>query len=233
MFSKVEFLTTHATTAQIERLIIDARDRLVLISPYLRWSPLLYERLVEADRRSVHTVFVYGKAELHADQRALLARLTHLSLYFCPHLHAKCYFNEQALVLASLNLLEFSEKHNREMGVLFPRSHPVYREAVKEAHSIVEASTLELGPPAILYSRPGQGTATASRHGSSAAVLREGVCIRCRSNIPYSPAAPYCRTCYPSWAYWGNPSFQEKACHRCGAATQSTMMQPLCAACAA
>ena len=233
MFSKVEFLTTHATAAQIERLIIDARERIVLISPYLRWSPLLYERLAEADRRGVHTVFVYGKVELHVEQRALLARLTHLSLYFCPHLHAKCYFNEQALVLTSLNLLEFSEKHNREMGVIFPRSHPVFKSAVKEVHSIIEASTLELGPPAVLYSRPSGGGGTVSHAAGPVGVLREGACIRCRTTIEYNPNAPYCRTCYASWAYWNNRDFEEKACHRCGSTTQSTMAKPFCGDCAA
>ena len=37
--------------------------------------------------------------------------------YNAPRLHAKCYLNEQAAIITSLNLYEFSQQNNEEMGV--------------------------------------------------------------------------------------------------------------------
>jgi phosphatidylserine/phosphatidylglycerophosphate/cardiolipin synthase-like enzyme len=224
-----EFLTTHGTTARIEEVIARARERIVLISPYLRWSKILLERLVEADRRGVRVVFVYGKERLQPSQRVSLEQLQHLSLYYCANLHAKCYFNEDLLVLASLNLHEFSEKNNREMGIAFSRTDRVYRDAVREAHSIIEASQLERGDPVKLV--PDASRPRTSRDERSRADSSKGTCIRCGKEIPLNRSAPYCRDCFSSWVQWENYDYVERKCHKCGNEANTTMSRPLCEPC--
>ena len=38
-------------------------------------------------------------------------------------LHAKCYFNEQNLVISSMNLYDFSEVNNWEMSILIDKDN--------------------------------------------------------------------------------------------------------------
>lgn len=224
-----EFLTTHGTTARIEEVIARARERIVLISPYLRWSKILLERLLEADRRGVRVIFVYGKERLQPSQRENLEQLQHLSLYYCANLHAKCYFNDDLMVLTSLNLHEFSEKNNREMGIAFSRTDTVYREAVREAHSIIEASQLERGGPVKLIPDPARPIA--SRKSASSTSSENGTCIRCGKQIPLNRSAPYCRDCFAIWSQWENYEYIERKCHKCGSDANTTMSRPLCDSC--
>lgn len=226
-----EFLTTHGTTARIEQIIAKARERIVVISPYLQWSRILYERLVEADRLGVPIVLVYGKRELDYDQQELLEQLDNLSLYYCENLHAKCYFNEQQLVISSLNLYEYSERNNREMGVVFSRTEGVYRDAVTEAQSIVEASVLEFGEPVTLIESP------TVRHRAPAARQLErrpsnrGYCIRCGESIPLDRERPLCAEHEKIWAVWANWDYEEQYCHQCRAQAPTTKGRPLCDQC--
>ncbi|HEX6913127.1 MAG TPA: phospholipase D family protein [Longimicrobium sp.] len=111
------FLTTLSTSSHIEQVIQQSQKRLTLITPYLRVSQHLLDRMREADRSGVEIQLVYGKNELRQEEMARLGELKRLKLYFLRHLHAKCYANERHVIISSMNLHEFSEKNNREMSV--------------------------------------------------------------------------------------------------------------------
>ncbi len=55
-----EFLTTHGTAFQIENVIAGARKRLTLVSPFIKLSKTLAERLQDAARRGVKITIVFG-----------------------------------------------------------------------------------------------------------------------------------------------------------------------------
>ena len=61
---------------------------------------------------------------------------------YCKNLHAKCYLNEELCIITSLNLYEFSQINNNEMGVLIQRSEDpeLYKEAYEEAQRIIRIS---------------------------------------------------------------------------------------------
>jgi hypothetical protein len=212
------FLTTHGTAFHIEQIIARARTKLVLMSPYLQLSQTLFERLKDADRNRVRIILVYGKSSLSRDQERALAELKNLSLYFLENLHAKCYFNEVQMVITSMNMYEFSEKNNREMGVLVESSEAVYQEAVTEARSIVAAAEAAKSP------RP-HGHHQAPKAGDP------GFCIRCGKRIDYEPELPYCEACGAIWAQYENPNYREEVCHSCGRGAETSMNKPLCYCC--
>lgn len=114
----VEFLTTSGTSHYIEDIIIEASKKLVLVSPYLQVSKTLCQRLKDASNRGVIINIIYGKDELNPNERNSLEELKNVKLFFLKNLHAKCYFNEVKMVITSMNMYQFSEKTNREMGVL-------------------------------------------------------------------------------------------------------------------
>jgi len=228
-----EFLTTHGTAFQIENVIVGAKKRLTLVSPFLKLSKTLAERLQDAARRGVKITIVFGKKELERDQEDLLAGLAGARLYFLPNLHAKCYFNEDRMVITSMNMYEFSEKHNREMGVLLEAGEPAYANALQEVHSIIAASdALSFAPAAPPSRRSHHEVETFPARAPSRSRRRSsGVCIRCQASIPRNPGRPLCGACYEVWSAYQNADYPEQWCHFCGRARQTSVNQPLCWAC--
>jgi hypothetical protein len=152
-----KFLTTAGTSYHVETLLISAKQSLGLISPYLQLSPILSQRLKDASDRGVEIIVVYGKNDLKPKEQAVLEGLPKLSLYYLENLHAKCYFNETSMVITSMNLYEFSEKTNREMGILIEvGDKKLYEEARTECQSIIKAAQLKFAPksPAELQKPP-------------------------------------------------------------------------------
>lgn len=148
-----KFLTTTGVAHEVENIIKGAKAKLALVSPYLKLSQNFYERLRDADKKNVAILIVYGKVELNTEQKRQLADLKNLKLFFCTNLHAKCYMNENSCVITSMNMYEFSEKNNREIGVLFSRTEDqsIFMETAEEIKSIIgnskESDVLELNPP--------------------------------------------------------------------------------------
>ena len=139
----VKFLTTLAISAQIEKIIKKAKKQITLISPYIKLSKILFDRLKDTDKRNIKIRLIYGKKELNSEELKVLRELVNLELYFYENLHAKCYFNEDLMVITSLNLHEFSQANNREMGILIKHKEEekLYNDVVKEVNSILQNST--------------------------------------------------------------------------------------------
>ena len=231
------FLTTHAAAAQIEEVITQARERLVLVSPFLRLSAIFVERLQDAGRRRVPITIVYGKSELALDQRQLLDQLQGLRLYFLPQLHAKCYLNESRMIITSMNMYDFSEKTNREMGVLLESDEEAYRDAVAEVESIIRAAQSDRVMSAgMIRNQSGRRVSESPPGGSQVHIRRSGRgtrghCIRCARALSLNPDRPLCNDCFAVWAQFGDPDYLEAFCHGCGRRDDTTMRRPLCRGC--
>jgi phosphatidylserine/phosphatidylglycerophosphate/cardiolipin synthase-like enzyme len=145
----VEFLRTSKIASHIEDIIVDAKEHITFVTPYLKFTKTLYERLVEKDEAGVKIIFVYGKKNLQYDQEKLLKNLKNISIYFLENLHAKCYTNEFAGIVTSMNLYDFSEKNNREMGIFFRKTdnESLYTQVNAEVESIIKAATLQHSKP--------------------------------------------------------------------------------------
>jgi phosphatidylserine/phosphatidylglycerophosphate/cardiolipin synthase-like enzyme len=137
-----KFLNTSATNYFLEELIKDAKDRLILISPFLKLNDKMKELLADKNRLKIDVRIVYGKSELQPEEINWLKELTYIRTSFCKNLHAKCYMNEELCIVTSLNLYEFSQVNNNEMGILIRRSEDVdlYRDAYEEAQRIIRIS---------------------------------------------------------------------------------------------
>ena len=137
-----KFLNTSATNYFLEELIKDAKDRLILISPFLKLNDRIKELLSDKNRLKIDVRIVYGKSELQPEEINWLKELTYIRTSFCKNIHAKCYMNEELCIIASLNLYEFSQVNNNEMGVLIRRSEDseLYKDAYEEAQRIIRIS---------------------------------------------------------------------------------------------
>ncbi|GHV00974.1 hypothetical protein AGMMS49521_0130 [Campylobacterota bacterium] len=137
-----KFLNTSATNYFLEELIKSAKDRLILISPFLRLNDRIKELLEDKNRLKIDVRVIYGKSELQPGEISWLNELSYLRTSYCKNLHAKCYINEELCIITSLNLYEFSQINNNEMGVLIRRSEDaeLYKEAYEEAQRIIRIS---------------------------------------------------------------------------------------------
>lgn len=142
LYGMAKFLNTSATNYFLEELIKDARDRLVLVSPFLKLNDRIKELLSDKNRLKIDVRIVYGKSELQPQEIDWLKSLTYIRTSFCKNLHAKCYLNEELCIITSLNLYEFSQVNNNEMGILIRRSEdaPLYKDAYEEAQRIIRIS---------------------------------------------------------------------------------------------
>ncbi|WP_296243700.1 MULTISPECIES: phospholipase D family protein [unclassified Psychrobacter] len=137
-----KFLNSSGTTYHLEELIKNASDRLIIISPYLKLNERIKELLEDRNRLKIDIRIVYGKNDLHPEEINWLKNLTFIRTSFCKNLHAKCYINENECIITSLNLYEFSQVNNNEMGVLIYRNEDakLYADTYEEAQRIIRIS---------------------------------------------------------------------------------------------
>ncbi|WP_321321629.1 phospholipase D family protein [Labilibaculum sp.] len=140
-----KFLTTVGNSYYIEQIIINSKSTLTLITPYLKLSRNLIERLSDADKEGVRITLIYGKNELAPQEKKNLFSFKNIEIYFCENLHAKCYHNEDSMIITSMNLYEFSERNNREMGLLIEKDMDleIYNDTLKEIDSIRNSSEVK------------------------------------------------------------------------------------------
>lgn len=137
-----KFLNTSATSYYLEELIKNAKERLCLISPYLKLNNRIKELLEDKDRLKIDVRIVYGKSELQPAEANWLKQLQYVRTSYCHNLHAKCYISEAACIITSLNLYDFSQINNNEMGILIARhaDADLYKDAYAEAQRIIRIS---------------------------------------------------------------------------------------------
>ncbi|UOO90758.1 phospholipase D family protein [Vitreoscilla massiliensis] len=137
-----KFLNTSATNYFLEELIKQAKERVILISPFLKLNDRVKELLEDKNRLKIDIRIVYGKSELQPEEIQWLKSQDYIRTSFCKNLHAKCYLNEDSCIITSLNLYEFSQINNNEMGIFLSREEDgeVYKDAYEEAQRIIRVS---------------------------------------------------------------------------------------------
>lgn len=144
-----QFLNTQGLREWIPRMINEAKREMVIIVPFIKTSENTYQALLEADKRGVETLIVYREESLKAEEKEKLKAISNLNLLHHPNVHAKCYMNESHLLITSMNMYEYSELNNREMGILIEKGIYTHTgdnaidDAIIEIQSIINSSTLE------------------------------------------------------------------------------------------
>ena len=140
-----KFLTTNGNTYQIEQIITSAKEYLVLVTPYLQLDNNFYTRLQEANQKGISITLIYGKNELAHKEYDKLMTMLNLKIYYHKDLHAKCYHNENQMVITSMNLYEYSMRNNREMGIYIEKENDktLFDDTIQEINFIKNTAHLE------------------------------------------------------------------------------------------
>lgn len=216
----MKYLRTSGISSNLEDLIREAKERLYIVSPYLKLSDNIKELLNDKEKEKVEIRIVFGKQELSPTELEYIGNLRYVRLYFSKNLHAKCYLNEKRMIITSMNLYEFSQQNNREMGVLIERINEedkqVYDDAWKDIESILnnavdfayvkapkEEERQKIEPKKETVSKPIQTKKT-------------GYCIRIGVEIPFNLEKPMSYDAYKIWNQYADADYAEKFCHFSG-----------------
>jgi hypothetical protein len=217
-----KFINTREAVSTIEKLIRNAGEKLTLISPYLKLSKDFKELLTYRNSQDKITTIIFGKQELKPDEMTFLQGLRFVVLKYNEDLHAKCYLNDQHMVITSLNLYEFSMANNKEMGVLIDRADAadtqLFEDALKEVDFISATSVRFDLTSGATPSKPVEAHKTvkpvaAPKPSSGKAT---GYCIRTGVEIPFNVEKPLSYDAYKSWSRYGDLDYAEKFCHFSG-----------------
>ncbi|MGB0885849.1 MAG: phospholipase D family protein [Chitinophagales bacterium] len=152
-----KFLNRELLNKWLDKIIIEAKNELLIIVPYIQTSDRIYSQLIDANNRGVDITMVYKENKLNSHERKKLDSISNLNLMHHPNLHAKCYYNEEYLIIGSMNLYAYSERNNREMGILLHREsleedkdnwsdgddEQIFIDAVVEIRNILNSSVIE------------------------------------------------------------------------------------------
>ncbi len=210
-----KFLNTRKAVSEIEDLIRNAGEKLTLISPYLKISNDFKELLKYRNNKDKATTIVFGKQELSPDELSFIQSLRLVVLRFNENLHAKCYLNDDRIIITSLNLYEFSMANNKEMGIMLEKSEESDMKAIedtlKEVEYIISTSQLFDFTPKIIKNAPNK-----PQNASSASTSAIGYCIRTGVKIPFNIEKPMSYEAFKIWSQYGDPNYPEKFCHFSG-----------------
>ncbi len=217
----VKFLTTTGISHELEELVKGAQQELTLISPYVKVNQRLLDFIQDVSQRGVKVTIVYGKRDLRAEEKEWVELLTAFETGFVENLHAKCYLNENTAIITSMNLYEFSQQNNDEMGIRVDSKEDLqlYLEIKTEAERLLRKAT----------DRKSRGTSPIA--SIDHAQDNNGFCIRCKDVIGLNQAEPLCGKCYRSWARYEKVDYEEKFCHRCGEENSTSKAKPFCYRC--
>jgi hypothetical protein len=223
--SEVEFLIDWQIGDALLRLITESKERLTLVSPYNKHWGHLKREVAAAKRRGVSVRIYY-----RADESNPAGDYNDIDAIPVRMLHAKIYANEAAALVTTMNLVEASATHSREVGFLI-RDSRLLGQVDSYVATFADGSETE-APPAF---------GNTNRNGSESAQYRVesandiakiidgfGFCIECGNPITFDPGRPLCPSCYSRFGRNGVHGH----CHKCGEDHSTQINQPLCSACA-
>ena len=174
---------------------------------------------------------IYGKNELKPEENNWLKSKNSIRTSFCKNLHAKCYMNEKEALITSMNLYEFSQANNNEMGiyVLKENEDKLFNDIYSEASRLIRISDeIKTSVEKVIPKDHQQPKKTKENTVTNG----RGHCIRCDEPIALKPLVPYCKNCYHDWKEDGDEDdLLEEFCHICGKEEATSKEKPSCYNC--
>lgn len=230
-----DFLVTSGVSYHLEELVKNANEKLILISPYLKFNDRIKELLEDKNRLKLDVRLIYGKNELQPEENNWLKELISIRSSFCKNLHAKCYLNESEAIITSMNLYEFSQQNNNEMGIYVTKEKDpeLFNKIYEESMRLVRVSDeIQITISKIPKDSPKKAKSPKPKQKATSTSSKcSGHCIRCDIEIKLNPMVPYCKKCFSSWKKYENPDYEENHCHICGKDNISTIDKPTCYPC--
>jgi phosphatidylserine/phosphatidylglycerophosphate/cardiolipin synthase-like enzyme len=212
-----KFLNTTGVSYHLEELIKNTKDRLILISPYLQFNDRIKEHLQNLNIQKKDIRIIYRENKLHPDENNWLAGQVGVRTSICKHLHAKCYINETEAIITSMNLYEFSQINNNEMGVYVSKGTDadLYKSIFDEVQRLLTISE-EIRITVQKFDSNQKDKKESKPIQKNDKDKHLGFCIRTGVQIPFNIDKPLSAEAYKKWNEYSDPDYKEKYCHFSG-----------------
>jgi len=212
-----KFLNTTGVSYHLEELIKNTKDRLILISPYLQFTDRIKEHLSNLNIQKRDIRIVYRENKLQVEESNWLESQVGIRTSVCKNLHAKCYLNENEAIITSMNLYEFSQQNNNEMGVFITKANDadLYTSTLEEVQRLLTISE-EIRVTVKKVTTDTMPKAKSGGESISKPGKPNGYCIRTGISIPFNIEKPMSYDAYKIWSKNNDPDFAEKYCHFSG-----------------
>jgi hypothetical protein len=234
-----KFCNGSDVSSVLTNIITNADKELCIISPYLKIPLQTKNYLKSTDKKNIPITIVYRTdSSLHEDDLRFFNELKNLDLRYCDNLHAKCYINEKEGLITSMNLHEYSQISNWEMGIKFSKQSDleIYIDVIKEIKNLLSLSQprtkkqnpqetkqpIQLNYPPKYSEKPVYKPKISPNKGIFTKIVdsvigEEAYCIRCGHSMEkFNLEKPLCDKCYPKWAQFKKKDYSERHCHACG-----------------
>jgi len=230
-----KFLNTTGISYHLEELIKGTKEKIILISPYLQFTDRIKEHLENLNIQKRDIRIVYRENKLQLDENNWLESQIGIRTSLCKNLHAKCYINENEAIITSMNLYEFSQQNNNEMGIYFTKVEDtdLYNDTFDEVQRLLTISEeIRVSVKKVTANTPPKTEKKIIEINSSntkSSDRRNGFCIRTGVSIPFNLGKPFSREAYRIWNEHANPDFLENYCHFSGEPSngETSMNKPI------
>jgi len=221
-----KFLNTSGVTFYLEELIKRTKDKLILVSPYLQFNDRIKEHIQNLNIQKKDIRIVYRENKLHPDENNWLANQIGVRTSICKTLHAKCYINDNEAIITSMNLYEFSQLNNNEMGIhITKEADPeLYKDTFDEVQRLLTISEEIRVTVQKIDAKNGSKKTTKESSNEG-----KGYCIRTGVSIPFDIEKPLSKEAYKKWNEYGDENYPEKYCHFSGEPSngETSVKQPI------
>lgn len=217
-----KFLNTTGVSYHLEELIKGTKDRLILISPYLQFADRIKEHLSNLNIQKRDIRIVYRENKLQLEENNWLEGQIGIRTSICKNLHAKCYLNENEAIITSMNLYEFSQQNNNEMGIYISKAldPDLYNATFEEVQRLLTISEeIRVTVKIVTADTPPKTEKKSVEVKSSNTKPSDnqtGFCIRTGIPIPFNVEKPMSYEAFKSWSKYGDKEYAEKFCHFSG-----------------
>jgi phosphatidylserine/phosphatidylglycerophosphate/cardiolipin synthase-like enzyme len=238
LFTMATFLDTQNISSEIANLIKNSKQRLYLITPYLQLNKQIKPYIKDLVYKipNIDIIVVCRSDKINVEDMSFLQDLKNVKIWALDNLHAKCYINEETAIITSMNLYQYSEGNNYEMGIKIDKTadEKIF-EQISDYISIImrESKKYEIkqidSEPQI--AQKSTTTTNYSKQKNSPSNKIPGFCIHCGEPIEFTLKKPLCLKCYHILGSDYKRSSPERFCLACGKKSYQTFEKPICQSC--
>ena len=118
-----KYLDTSHISSELMELLKEAKEKIILVTYSLQVNTQIQERLKTKSKIGTlsEITLIYGNTKPKKSELEWMSEIDDLKVWQKKNLHAKCYINEKKAIISSMNLYDYSQTTNVEMGFLITK----------------------------------------------------------------------------------------------------------------